>query len=175
MITRPTASEFIPYYSRYIDIVPDGDLLTILETQHRATQAMLAPLTPDQTKHRYANGKWSVTEVIGHLADTERIFTYRALRFARNDATALPGFNENLYVPAGRFDERPLGDVAAEFAAVRSATLALFRGLGADALARSGLADGQTISVRALAYIVAGHEKHHVEILKSRYGVPGFA
>ncbi|MGH7178584.1 MAG: pyridoxamine 5'-phosphate oxidase family protein, partial [Tepidisphaeraceae bacterium] len=122
MIARPQPSEHIPYFSRYIDLVPDGDLLALLETQHRATQAMLAPLTPEQAKHRYADGKWSVTEVIGHLADTERIFAYRALRFARNDATVLPGFDENLYVPTGRFDERPLGDVAAEFGAVRSAT-----------------------------------------------------
>jgi hypothetical protein len=175
MIARPNSSEFIPYYSRYIDLVPDGDLLALFETQHRATQEMLAPLTPEQAKHRYACGKWSVTEVIGHLGDVERIFTYRALRFARNDTTALPGFDENLYVPAGRFDECSLGDVAAEFATVRAATMTLFRGLGADALARSGLADGQPITVRALAYIIAGHEKHHVTILKSRYGVPAIS
>ena len=175
MIARPSSSEFLPYYSRYIDLIPDGDLLALLETQHRATQKILAPLTPEQAMHRYAPGKWSVTEVIGHLTDVERIFTYRALRFARNDATALPGFDETLYVPAGRFDERSLGDVAAEFATVRAATLALFRGLGADALERSGSANDQLVTVRALAYIIAGHEKHHVDILKSRYGVPAIA
>jgi len=172
MIARPNSSEFIPYYSRYIDLVPDGDLLALLETQHRATQEMLAPLTPEQAKNRYASGKWSVTEVIGHLADCERVFAYRALRFARNDTTPLPGFDENLYTPAARYDERPLGDVAAEFATVRAGTLALFHGLRTDALQRSGSADGQSVSVRALAYIIAGHERHHVGILKTRYGVP---
>lgn len=173
MIPKPQAGEHVPYYSRYVDLVPDGDLLTVLETQHRATQAMLARLTPEQAKHRYAEGKWSVIEVIGHLADCERIFAYRALRFARNDATALPGFDENLYTPAARYDERPLGDVAAEFATVRAATLALFRGLRADALQRSGPADGHPVSVRALAYIIAGHERHHVGVLQTRYGIPG--
>jgi len=172
MIARPNSSEFIPYYSRYIDLVPDGDLLALLETQHRATQEMLALLTPEQAKHRYASGKWSVTEVIGHLADCERIFAYRALRFARNDSTPLPGFDENLYTPAARYGERLLGDVAAEFATVRAGTLALFRGLSADALQRSGSANGDSVSVRALAYIIAGHERHHVGILKTRYGVP---
>lgn len=175
MIARPNSGEFKPYFSRYIDLVPDGDLLALLETQHRATQKMLAPLTPQQAMHRYAPGKWSVTEVIGHLSDTERIFAYRALRFARNDTTALSGFDENYYVPAGCFDERSLGDVAAEFATVRASTLALFRGLGADSFERSGSADGQPITVRALAYIIAGHEKHHVDILKSRYGVAAIA
>ena len=175
MITRPNSGEFLPYFSRYIDLVPDGDLLTLLHTQHRAIQQMLAPLTPEQAKHRYASGKWSITEVIGHLADAERIFAYRALRFGRNDPTALPGFDENHYVPAGRFDERSLGDVAGEFATVRAGTLALFRGFGADALRRSGSADGQPITVRALAYIIAGHEKHHMELLHSRYGVPTVA
>jgi uncharacterized damage-inducible protein DinB len=172
MISRPTSSEYVPYYGRYIDLVPDGDLLALLERQQHATQAMLTPLTPGRAKHRYAEGKWSVTEVIGHLADCERIFAYRALRFARNDTTALPGFDENLYTPAARYDERPLGDVAAEFATVRAATLALFRGLGADALQRSGVANGQSVSVRALAYIIAGHERHHIGILQTRYGVP---
>ena len=175
MITRPNSGEFKSYFSRYIDLVPDGDLLALLQNQHRAMQQMLAPLTPEQAKHRYASGKWSVTEVIGHLADTERIFAYRALRFARNDTTALSGFDENHYVPAGHFDERSLGDVAAEFATVRAGTLALFRGFGADAFGRSGSADGQPITVRALAYIIAGHEKHHIELLKSRYGVAAVA
>ncbi len=173
MISRPQTGEHIPYYSRYIDLVPDGDLLALLETQHSVTQAMLAPLTPEQAKHRYADGKWSVTEVIGHLADAERVFAYRALRFARNDATPLAGFDENLYVPAARFDDRPLGNVAVEFRAVRTATIAFFRGLDAGALERSGPANGQPISVRALAYTIAGHERHHVGLLRTHYGIAG--
>ena len=172
MIDRPQPTEHVPYFSRYIDLVPEGDVLTLLESQHRDTQRVLASLTPQQAKHRYAAGKWSVTEVVGHLADTERIFSYRALRFARGDATPLPGYDEQAYTPAGRFDERSLGDVAAEFAAVRAATLAFFRGLPSEALALSGIANDNPISVRALAYIIAGHERHHVGLLHSRYGIP---
>ncbi len=173
MIERPQATEHVPYYARYIDLVPDGDVLAFMEQQHRATQAMLAPLSSEQARYRYAEGKWSVTEVVGHMADTERIFAYRALRFARGDDTPLAGFDENRYTPAGRFDERPLGSVAAEFAAVRAATLAMFRGFAPDVVQRSGLANGSPVSVRALAYIIAGHELHHVQLLHSRYGIAG--
>lgn len=172
MIARPQPSEHVPYYRKYIQLVPDGDLLSLLETQYRATQRMLAPLPPEKAKYRYAEGKWSVTEVVGHLADCERVFTYRALRFARGDATPLAGFDENFYTPAGHFDERSLGDVLSEFSAVRGATLALFRGLSPDAFERSGPANGNPISVRALAYIIAGHERHHYQLLQNRCGVP---
>lgn len=172
MIARPQPTEHVPYFSRYIDLVPDGDLLALLDTQHRATQKMLAPLSPEKAKYRYADGKWSTTEVVGHLADTERIFSYRALRFARGDTAPLAGYDEKAYTPAGRFDERSLGDVLSEFTAVRGATLALLRGLSPDAFERSGFADDKPVSVRALAYIIAGHERHHVNLLKTRYGVP---
>lgn len=171
MIARPETGEHNPYYSKYIKLVPDGDLLEILEKQQRATQALLAPLSADQACHRYAEGKWTVTEVIGHLADTERVFSYRALRFARGDTTPLASYDENAYTPAGRFNERSLGSVAAEFAAVRSATIALLGGIPADALTRSGVAADNAISVRACAYIIAGHELHHVSILRERYGI----
>lgn len=172
MIARPQRTEHDPYFSRYIDLVPDGDLVKLLDEQHRATQALLAPLTSQQARHRYAEGKWSVAEIVGHLADTERIFSYRALRFARGDMTPLPGYDENAYTPAGRFDERSLGDLAREFAAVRSATIAFLSGLHGDVLASSGVANGRPISVRALAYIIAGHELHHVNVLRTRYGIP---
>jgi len=173
MIDRPQSSEHLPYYSRYIALVPEGDVLALLESQHRATQQLLASVAPQQARHRYAAGKWSVTEVVGHLADTERIFAYRALRFARGDSTPLPGYDENAYTPAGRFDERSLGDVAAEFGAVRAATIAMFRGFPRDVLTRSGVANESPMSVRALVYIIAGHERHHVGILKERYGIGG--
>lgn len=171
MIARPQPSEHSPYFSRYIDLVPDGDLLSLLEDQHRVTRGMLASLTPEKAKYRYADNKWSVTEVVGHLADTERIFSYRALRFARGDGTPLAGYDENAYTPAGRFDERSLGDVLAEFTAVRGATAALLRGLLPDAFSRTGQADGKPVSVRALAYIIAGHERHHLNLFRSRYGL----
>src|SRR4029077_5181557 len=119
--------------------------------------------------HRYAPGKWSIKEVIGHVSDAERVFSHRALRFARGDRTRLPGFDEKAYTPAGRFDARPLPDLAAELDAVRHATIALFAGLDSEALARRGPANNKEVSVRALAYIIAGHERHHVGILRERY------
>jgi len=170
-IPRPVAAEYAPYYGRYIDKVPDGDLLRTLEDQGRETQAVLARLSEAKALHRYAPGKWSVKEVIGHVTDTERVYSYRALRFARGDATALPGFDENAWVPAGSFDARSLADLAAELDAVRRATLTLFRGLDAAALARRGTASDNAVSVRAIAWIIAGHERHHVALLHERYKV----
>ena len=170
-IPRPVAAEYAPYYGRYIDKVPDGDLLRTLEDQGRETQAVLAGLSEAKALYRYAPGKWSVKEVVGHVTDTERVYSYRALRFARGDATALPGFDENAWVPAGSFDARSLADLAAELDAVRRATLALFRGLDAAALARRGTASDNAVSVRAIAWIIAGHERHHVALLHERYKV----
>jgi len=120
---------------------------------------------------RYAPGKWSVKEVAGHLADTERIMAYRALRIARGDETPLPGFDENAYVPPAKFDARPLVDLIGDLFTVRAATVALFRTFDADAWRRRGTASGKPISVRALGYMIPGHERHHVEILKTRYGL----
>jgi uncharacterized damage-inducible protein DinB len=168
-IARPEATEYAPYYGTYVTKVPEGNLLEILERQRTETQGLLAGLADARALHRYAPGKWSVKEVIGHITDAERIFCYRALRIARGDETPLPGFDENAYTPAGRFDARPLADLAAELDAVRRATLALFRGLESDALTRRGTASNHGVSVRALAYIIAGHERHHVSILRERY------
>jgi uncharacterized damage-inducible protein DinB len=171
-MSRPNPSEHVPYFSRYIDLVPDGDLAALLQSQHEATQRMLAPLTPQQARFRYAEGKWSVAETIGHLADSERIFAYRALRFARRDATPLHGYDDEGYVRAGRFDERPFADLLREFAAVRAATLALYRGTDAESLLASGVGNDNPVSVRALFYVIAGHERHHVNVLHTRYGIP---
>jgi uncharacterized damage-inducible protein DinB len=170
-IPRPAAADYDPYYGTYIDKVPDGDLLRTLESQARETQALLAGLSDAEALHRYAPGKWSIKEVIGHVTDVERVFSYRALRFARADATALSGFDENAWVPAGNFDARFLRDLAAELDAVRRATIALFRGLDAAALARRGTASDNAVSVRAIAWIIAGHERHHVGLLHERYKV----
>jgi uncharacterized damage-inducible protein DinB len=166
---RPDAAEYTPYYGTYIGKVPEGDLLLTLEDQRRETQRLLAGLSEARALHRYAPGKWSIKEVIGHLADTERVFCYRALRFARADDTALPGFDEKAWVPAGKFDSRSLQALAAELDAVRRATLALFRGLDATALSRRGTANNNAVTVRALAWIIAGHERHHVALLHERY------
>ena len=169
-IARPEPSEYVPYYETYISKVPPkGDLLKVLEDQQRKTQELLAGLSEAKALHRYAPGKWSVKEVVGHLMDSERVFCYRALRFARADGSPLQGFDEKAWVPAGQFDTRSLKDLAAELDAVRRATIALFSGLDADALARRGTANNNPITVRALAWIIAGHERHHVAILRERY------
>lgn len=170
-IPRPKPDEYPPGYQRYIDRVPDGDLLAHLERQMQETRALLAPLDPERARFRYEEGKWSVTEVVGHIADTERIFAYRALRFARGDATPLPGFDENAYVPVAGFDRRTLAEVLDEAGAVRVASVALLRGLDAPDFARRGVANDQTFSVRALAYAIAGHAAHHVHVLRERYGI----
>jgi len=170
-IPRPAAAEYAPYYGRYIDKVPDGDLLRMLADQARETQALLAGLSDAKALHRYAPGKWSIKEVIGHVTDAERVFCYRALRFARGDTIALPGFDENAWVPAGNFDARPLGDLAAELDAVRRSSIALLKGLDPAALARRGTASDNPVSVRAIAWIIAGHERHHVALLHERYKV----
>jgi uncharacterized damage-inducible protein DinB len=168
-IPRPDASEYAPHYETYVTKVPDGDLLTILEEQRQETQGLLAGIPEGRALHRYAPGKWSIKEVVGHVTDAERVFCYRALRFARGDQTPLSGFDEKAYAPAGKFDARPLPDLAAELDAVRRATIALFSGLDSEALARRGPANNKEVSVRALAYIIAGHERHHLGILRERY------
>ena len=168
-IPRPDATEYSPYFGRYIALVPDGDLLETLARQLDETAWLLRGVTERGGDFRYADGKWSIKEVVGHLADTERIFAYRALRFARGDGTPLPGFDENLFVANARFTERTLADLMAELRAVRAATIALFSGLAPDELERRGVANGQPMSVRAAAYNIAGHERHHVAILRERY------
>jgi hypothetical protein len=167
--SRPAADEHAPYYSRYIDLVPDTDLLDYLQRQLELAAAFLRGIPAELHEHRYAEGKWSIKEVVGHIADTERIFAYRALRFARADQTPLAGFDENTYVPAGSFDARDFGSLVDEWVHVRLATLALLRGLDGDAPLRRGKANDQEISVRALAWVMAGHVDHHASILRERY------
>lgn len=171
-IALPAADEHTPYYGKYVALV-GPDALAALEAQARTTAALLAATPEALGDHRYAEGKWSVKEVVGHLADVERVFAYRALRIARADTTELPGFDENTYVPAGRFGRRTLADLAAEFATVRAATLALVRTFDDEALARRGSANRSPVSVRALVAIIAGHELHHVALLRERYGLAG--
>lgn len=168
-IARPGADEYAPYYQTYIDQVNGPDALPVLAAQRDSTARFLASIPESKAGHRYAEGKWSLREVIGHLGDSERIFAYRLLRFARADESPLAGFDENTYVPAGGFERRSLTDVAAEFGAVRDATLALVRSLDAAAQVRRGSANGKSISVRALAWIIAGHEAHHLRVIGERY------
>ena len=168
-LIRPADHEYAPFYAGYIARVPDGDIVTLLERQMEATAAFVAGLSEAQADHRYAPGKWSIKEVIGHLADGERVFAYRALRFARGDQTPLAPFDENAWVPQSGCDRRSLEDLAEEFRAVRMATILLARSLTSETAIRTGTASGKTISVRALIYTIAGHELHHLAILRERY------
>ena len=166
-IRRPGADEYAPYYGQYVSVVPGDDVMAVLERQEVAR--LLAGLGEPKGGHRYAPGKWSVKEIVGHLADTERIMAYRALRIARGDETPLPGFEQDDYVRAAGFDERSLEELLDEFEAVRRATVTLFRSLASMTHGRRGTANGVPVSVRALAYIIAGHERHHAKVLETRY------
>jgi hypothetical protein len=169
LITRPAPDESIPYYHRYIDKVSDEELGPQLTQQLREVEQLFENVTDRDALSRYADGKWSVKEILGHLSDTERIFTYRLLRIARGDATPLPGYDETAYVPTGRFDDRPLPMLLAELRAVRLSTAALLEGLPEEAWGRWGEANGSPVTVRALAYIIVGHVAHHLGVLRSRY------
>ena len=166
---RPSLSEYNAYYQPYVSESPGEDVLAALAAQRDSTAALLVGIPEARAGFRYAPGKWSVKEVIGHLADSERVFSYRALRVARADTTPLPSFDENAWMPEAGFDRRTLPDIAAEFRAVRDSTLALFHGLHADAWPRVGTASGHPISARALAWIISGHEAHHLRVLAERY------
>lgn len=169
LIARPAAEEYLPYFNRYIDLVPDGDLIAALRDGADATRRLLEPLSEERANYRYGPDKWSVKEVLGHLLDAERVFTYRALRFARNDATPLPGFEENEWAPMAGHGKRTLRSLLEEHRAVRGATVAFFENLPEEAWSRVGTANDARMSVRAAAYIIAGHEIHHRNILRDRY------
>jgi len=166
---RPLADEYAPYYERYVARVPVGPIPLQLKRQIEETVGQLHTVRADKALYTYAPGKWTVKEVVGHLADTERVMAYRALRFARNDRTELPGFDEQTYTPEGKFNERSLKDLLQEFRTVRAATVVLFEGMPLESLMRTGTANGQKVSVRALGYIIAGHELHHLAILNDNY------
>jgi hypothetical protein len=168
-LTRPEPGEYAPFYETYVSLVPGGDVIAQLESQRLQTAQLFAASTERDGNFRYAPGKWTIKEVVGHLSDSERVFSYRAMRIARGDQTPLPGFEQDDYVKNGNFGEQSLADLVAEYGAVRSATLALLRSFNAEAGARRGTASDKPVTVRALAFIIAGHELHHREILKERY------
>jgi uncharacterized damage-inducible protein DinB len=168
-IVRPEADEFYEYYGRYISQVPEGNLISLLREQAVETVTTLQDLSPQQANFAYAPGKWTVKEVVGHISDAERIFAYRALRVARHDETPLASFDENAYVQNANFATRSLPDLLEEFQVVRASTIHLAKSMDSETLARRGTASGHGISVRALFYIIAGHERHHVDLLRSRY------
>jgi uncharacterized damage-inducible protein DinB len=168
-INRPDETEYQSYYGKYVSLVRGDDILGTLGSQLPETLALLRGVPESQGNFRYADGKWSVKELVGHMIDAERIFAYRALRFARGDQTPLPGYEQDDYIRHASFDACALGDLAAEFESVRRATLFLLRHLDAAAWTRRGVASESEVSVRALAYIIAGHELHHAGVLRERY------
>lgn len=168
-IERPEPSEHSPYFGAYINLVPDGDLIEAIEQQTEDTLELLDSLTEEQGDLRYAEGKWSIRQVVGHLADTERVFAFRALWVARGATAELPGFDENAWAGMGEHDDRALADVVEEFAAVREATLAFARSVTPEMAVRQSVINGVSTSVRAMLHMVAGHERHHLAILRARY------
>ncbi len=168
-ITRPAAGEYPAYYEPYISKVSGNDLLPLLISSKQDFMAFLSAIPADKHNYRYADDKWSVKEVLGHLIDAERIFAYRALRFARKDNTPLAGFEENDYVPESNAANRTMQDMLEEYNVVRDASVALFKSLTGEMVHRTGIANQQPITVRAIGYILVGHQLHHQGILKERY------
>jgi uncharacterized damage-inducible protein DinB len=168
-IARPEAGEYAPYYDRYISLVAGSDILATLDAQRRQTMTLLCGRDEDDGDFRYAPDKWTAKQVLGHLCDTERIFAYRALRIARGDQTPMAGFEQDDYVRNGPFAQIPLAEMIDEYIAVRHATLTLLRNLDEPAWTRRGVANNNEVTVRALAYIIAGHELHHRRILEEQY------
>ncbi len=168
---RPTGTEFAPFYAGYVGLVPETDILAVLDRQVEEIRRLAASVPAGREAYRYAEGKWSVKEVLGHLVDGERVFGYRAFCISRGEQVPLPAFDENRYVAAARSDATPLLELADELALVRRSNLVVLRRLTPADWARVGTASGKTVSVRALAWIMAGHPRHHVNILRDRYGV----
>jgi hypothetical protein len=168
-VARPASSEYASYYERYTSLVPEGDIVSILEQQLEATLQLLRSIDESRAGFRYAPDKWSIKQLLGHVIDSERVFTYRALRFARNDKNPLSGFDQDDFIKGGNFDEQNFTDLIDEFEHVRKSTIHLFKPLSNEAWLRTGTANDDEVSVRALAFIIAGHLVHHVGVLKSRY------
>lgn len=166
---RPLQTDYPAYYEAYIGKIEGDSILDILQRQKEAARELLTNLPVEKENYRYADGKWSVKELLGHVIDGERIFTYRALRFARNDKTELPGFDQDAYIVNADFDSRTMFSMLEEYLSVREASITLFKNLSAEELSRKGIANGKEVTVNAIQYIVAGHELHHMNILRERY------
>jgi uncharacterized damage-inducible protein DinB len=169
-IEKPAPGEYAPYADRYISLLPDdGLILKHMKENLKATREFILSLPAEKLNFRYAEGKWTIREILVHLSDDERIYAYRALRFARHDPTELPGFEQDDYAQHSHANARQVSKILSEFATVRRATISLFEGFDDETLLRTGVADGTRVSVRALAYHIAGHELRHVRIIKERY------
>jgi hypothetical protein len=169
VISKPSENEYATYFARYVSLVPEDDILAVLKGQLAEMNRILGAVPSDQERHRYAPEKWSIRGVCGHLIDGERVFGYRAFCISRGETASLPSFDENAYVAQSRYDDRPLADLMEEFAALRMTNVHFLRWLADPDWTRTGTASGKTISVRAIAYVMAGHVRHHLNILRERY------
>jgi uncharacterized damage-inducible protein DinB len=168
MIKRPQPDEYSDYAARYVNLVGNGPILEILDYLKESTYNFFVRMDPGKADYAYAEGKWTVKQVLGHMADTERVFAYRAFAFSR-EAIELPGFDQDVYMEKATFNTRPLEDIANEYKTIRESSLYLFRSMSEEQSTQKGIASGNPVSVRALAYLIAGHELYHINILKERY------
>jgi hypothetical protein len=171
MTSRPQAGEYASFFHGYVSLIPETDVLSILDSQPEILRRLTTIVTPHRELFAYAPGKWTNRQVVGHLGDGERVFGFRAFSFSRSDKTALPGFDENQYVQNARFNEMPLADLVEDFALMRQVNLRMLRSLGAGQWDAVGTANGNRVTVRALAFIMAGHVRHHLGVLRERYAI----
>lgn len=169
MSLRPSSTEYHSYFERYITLVPEGNVTDILQQSLQQTSELFSSMTEEQAHFRYAPGKWSLKEVLGHITDNERIMSYRLLRIARGDQTPLPGYDQDELMKGAAFDACLLADLLEEYKLVRQSTLALLKGLPQEAWGRMGIVDGSESSAQAWAYIMAGHELHHMNVIRDKY------
>jgi hypothetical protein len=168
-ISKPSPSDLSKYYQSYLHYIPEDDLLQVLKEQKKVFEDFLGSVSPDKEIFRYAEGKWMLKEVVGHLCDTERILSYRALRISRNDKTPMSGFEENEYTPNSNYKDRTLKNIAEELLAVRSATILLFENMSEEMFDRKGIANNNEVSVRAILFFIVAHARHHMGVIKERY------
>jgi len=168
MITKPQPEEFNPFYNTYISKVPDGDVVELLKSLKDSSYHLFSTLSDEKANHAYAEGKWTIKEAVGHMIDTERTFAYRLFCFSR-DTVDLPGFDQEVYINNANFNARTIQSLAAEFRATRESNIYMVESLTDEQLNRKGIASGNPATVRALVYMLAGHELHHLAIIKERY------
>jgi hypothetical protein len=172
MDRRPEEHEFAPFYAGYVALVPEDDILKVLADQVGEVRALAAAVPAERETFRYAPGKWTIREVVGHVTDGERVFGHRAFCIARGEQASLPGFDEQAYMAESNYCDRPLAGLVDDFAALRGVNLSLLKNLPPEAWRRRGMANGVSVTVTALAYMLAGHVRHHLGVLRERYGVP---
>lgn len=166
---RPGRDEYFEYYDRYVSLVPDGDIIDVLGRQRASSLELFSSLAEDRANHRYSPGKWSIKEILGHILDVEWTFVYRALQFSRGDDAALPGMDQDAWMARADFAGSAMRDLVEEYCHLRSADIVLFDSFHGEILDRRGSASGYTFSVRSIPYIIAGHEIHHIKVLRERY------